>query len=131
MKRTICLLFVFSFLFFSCFSLFSCSGKEKDSAEPVTVTVTFQKNNLIAFENDKIVKKQLFAGGVYKTQTTTKGEYMSPPDDPTDVMAGVFLFGGWYKEPSCENSFDFNSEPINTDITLYAKWIKIDPVVSD
>lgn len=32
-----------------------------------------------------------------------------------------YVFGGWYKEASCETAFDFN-QPITADITIYAKW---------
>ena len=123
MKKNLCLLLSFILCFFLCLSLFSCS-KSDGKGETVTVTVTFYKNDRIVFDNGVPVKYLLISGGVYKTQTVAQGEYMSPPPDPTILHDGLYFFGGWYKEPACENAFDFNSEPINTNINLYAKWIK-------
>ena len=31
-------------------------------------------------------------------------------------------FGGWFKEPGCTNQWDFDSDIVTADITLYAKW---------
>lgn len=47
---------------------------------------------------------------------------------PEDLTADGFVFGGWYKEATCENSYDFNT-PVTAAITLYAKWSKIPEVV--
>ena len=41
------------------------------------------------------------------------------PDDPT--KAG-YIFVAWYKESSYENEFNFETERVTNDITLYAKW---------
>lgn len=130
MKKTFCLILSIILFSLTCLSLYSCSNTESNSDDADIVTVTFYKNNMIAFENgSNMVKKQYSSDGVYKVQNVFQGTYMSPPEDPTELKAGVYLFGGWYKEPSCENAFDFNSEPINTNINLYAKWIKINPLV--
>lgn len=44
--------------------------------------------------------------------------YMTMPADPTKADA---TFVGWYKDEDCMIPFD-NSEAINSDMTLYAKW---------
>lgn len=49
---------------------------------------------------------------VYKGRTATK------PEDP---VADGFVFKGWYKNLTDENSYDFES-PVTEDITLHAKW---------
>ena len=36
-----------------------------------------------------------------------------------------YLFEGWYKERSLENRLDFPRERVNSEITLYAKWIAL------
>ena len=41
------------------------------------------------------------------------------PDDPT--KAG-YIFIAWYKESFYENEFNFETERVTNDITLYAKW---------
>lgn len=51
-------------------------------------------------------------------QTVLSGYTATEPAAPT---ATGWIFGGWYKEKECINSFNF-STPITGDITLYAKW---------
>ncbi|QNT75743.1 InlB B-repeat-containing protein [Dehalogenimonas etheniformans] len=40
-----------------------------------------------------------------------------PPTKPT------FTFGGWYKEALCTNSWNFGTDAVIADITLYARWM--------
>ncbi len=51
-------------------------------------------------------------------QVVIKGSVVDRPDDPA---RDGYAFGGWYKDDGFNTSFDF-SEPVNEDITLYAKW---------
>ena len=44
---------------------------------------------------------------------------------PTDITRDGYTFMGWYTDAEGTTKFDFNT-PITTDITLYAKWEKID-----
>ena len=41
---------------------------------------------------------------------------------PTAPTATGYIFGGWYREISCVNGWDFANDSVSTDITLYAKW---------
>ena len=41
---------------------------------------------------------------------------------PADPARENYTFGGWYKEAACVNVFDFGSETVTGDLTLYAKW---------
>jgi len=50
--------------------------------------------------------------------TINSGKYVTKPADP--VMEG-FIFGGWYTDAGFTNLFNF-SNPVSTDLTLYAKW---------
>ena len=125
MKKVLLLVFV-CFLVFSCFS---CGNKRN------TCVVTFNYNHDIAFLDGLPSKGPQHNRTEKSTQTVIKGEYISSAPTPSSIgtlsaLSDSYIFGGWYKEPACENVFDFNSEPINTDINLYAKWIKIEPDVS-
>ena len=51
-------------------------------------------------------------------QVVVKGSVIDRPDDPT---RDGYAFGGWYKDNGFNTAFDF-SNPVNADITLYAKW---------
>lgn len=42
---------------------------------------------------------------------------------PADLTASGYTFGGWYKESSCINMWNFDTDVVNSSRTLYAKWI--------
>jgi uncharacterized repeat protein (TIGR02543 family) len=54
--------------------------------------------------------------------SVTEGKALKVPAEP--VLAG-FRFDGWFMDKAMERAFDF-SMPVTADITLYAKWAKID-----
>lgn len=41
---------------------------------------------------------------------------------PTDPAQTGYLFGGWYKDEACSDDWDFDSDRVNADTILYAKW---------
>lgn len=47
---------------------------------------------------------------------------ISKPEDP--VYDG-YVFDGWYKEPTFDTLWDFNTDKVERDTTLYAKWAKL------
>lgn len=47
------------------------------------------------------------------------GKATAPSPAPT---ATGYTFGGWYKEPACTNAWNFSTETVTSDKTLYAKW---------
>ena len=74
--------------------------------EPSTYTVTFDLN----YEG---------ATGTPESQTINKGEKAREPEDPT---RDGFNFEGWYTKAEGGEKFDFETTPIDADITLYAIW---------
>ena len=44
---------------------------------------------------------------------------------PTDPVRSGYEFGGWYKEAGCINEFNFNTDTITQNTTIYAKWNKL------
>jgi uncharacterized repeat protein (TIGR02543 family) len=49
----------------------------------------------------------------------TNGSTISAPTAPT---ASGYTFGGWYKEDTCANQWNFASDTVTAATTLYAKW---------
>ena len=76
------------------------------AATPATYTVTFDANG---------------HGTAPSNQTITSGSKASTPTEPTD---DGWTFGGWYKEADCTNEWDFDTDTVTADTTLYAKWIE-------
>ena len=59
-------------------------------------------------------------GATVLAQYKDKGELV---DEPIGVSATGYTFGGWYKEASCTNAWDFENDTVgDTNIVLYAKW---------
>ena len=45
-----------------------------------------------------------------------------PVTKPTDPVKPSFSFGGWYKEAACTTPWNFATDTVTANITLYAKW---------
>ena len=59
-------------------------------------------------------------GGSYvDPQTVEHGGLAIEPADPTKTG---YTFAGWYKESGCINAWNFATDTVTSDITLYAKW---------
>ena len=63
------------------------------------------------------------------------GDSVTGMPDPVSVVYGstftepnnrphrdYYIFGGWYKEAECENAWDFDTDRVRDETTLYAKW---------
>ena len=48
---------------------------------------------------------------------------------PTAPTADGYTFGGWYKESTCENAWDFGNDTVVANTTLYAKWTENPPQI--
>lgn len=45
--------------------------------------------------------------------------HITAPPDPTGSLGS---FAGWYKDAACTKAFDFSTDTVSDDITLYANW---------
>ena len=73
-------------------------------ASTVTLTVTFEES-----------------GGSAVTEITglSYNATITAPAEPTQIG---YTFDGWYKEAPCTNQWNFSSDKVTENITLYAKW---------
>ena len=77
-----------------------------------TLTVTFEENGGSAVAD--------ITGLSYNAT-------ISAPAAPTKTG---YAFGGWYKEAACTNLWDFSTDTVTKDITLYAQWTLGAPTVA-
>lgn len=61
-------------------------------------------------------------GSEVAEQTVYAGEKIVQPVSPTKEKA---YFSGWFKEAECTSAWDFATETVSKDLTLYAKWVDI------
>jgi uncharacterized repeat protein (TIGR02543 family) len=55
------------------------------------------------------------------TQTVVKDGKVSKPADPAKAN---YTFAGWYKEADKTTLWDFDTDTVTANITLYAKWVQ-------
>ena len=73
-------------------------------ASDKTLTVTFEEN------------------GGSTVPDITGFAYNAAISAPAEPIKTGYIFVGWYKEASCTNLWDFSTDTVTEDITLYAKW---------
>lgn len=60
-------------------------------------------------------------GSEIASQSIEDGGLATEPEDPTK---DGYNFGGWYKEDTFTTEFDFNTDTITANTTIYAKWVE-------
>ncbi len=57
------------------------------------------------------------------SQSRMYGELLESPEPPTRQG---YEFTGWYKDVSCYEPWNMESDTVETDVTLYAGWEKLE-----
>ncbi len=73
-----------------------------------------------------IVEFDLQGHGTMDSIRVTAGEKINKPADPA---AEGYIFTGWYKDAVCKDEWDFDTDTVSGDITLYAGWEQAAPPV--
>ena len=58
-------------------------------------------------------------GSAISNQIVNYGAKVNEPNKPAVLD---YTFGGWYKEAACTNAWNFETDVVTSEITLYAKW---------
>ena len=53
---------------------------------------------------------------------TIQADYGSKLDEPTEPSRLGYTFTGWYKDGKYNDKWDFDTDTVAGDTTLYAKW---------
>jgi uncharacterized protein (TIGR02145 family)/uncharacterized repeat protein (TIGR02543 family) len=83
-----------------------------------SVTANFIRQYTIAFNSQ---------GGTSISPLTVDSNGLA--DVPSVPIRVGYSFEGWYKEVSCENKWDFKSDHVLADKSLYAKWKLINTII--
>jgi len=59
------------------------------------------------------------------SQTIISGGKVTQPQTITKVR---YIFDGWYKEESLINQWNFSTDTVSSNVTLYAKWKQLEPL---
>jgi len=98
----------------------SANNWDKDSAtatlyaqwEEPTYTVTYENNG---------------HGTAPNQETVISGNKATEPLKPSETG---YNFVGWYKEDTLTNKWNFGTDSVTKDITLYAHWVKIESTIT-
>lgn len=80
-----------------------CKGSPGSNSVPASYTVMFNSQG----------------GSAVAAAKVEHGKRVIQPANPTKAS---FTFGGWYKEKECKTLWNFKSDIVIANITLYAKW---------
>lgn len=95
-------------------TLVSCNGGTTANNDEVKVYF---------YEYRNAYKKEELRPDILRQQTYKKGELIEEPEEPT---RDGYIFGGWYKELTLREEWNFAEDIIDRNLILYAKW---DPAI--
>lgn len=105
----------------------------KTATEQYNYTFSGWSPEVYAADKDQIYTAQFDETTRQYTVTFNANGHGSAPDqqsvdygttatEPTAPTAFGYTFGGWYKEAGCTNVWDFATDVVTGNITLYAQW---------
>ena len=108
------------------FSGWSFSGNIYTAGQTVTIPnndVTFSAVWVAAATAYTVTYNDNYTGGgILTTQKNIiSGSTLTAPSSP--VKSG-YTFIGWYKDAACANAWNFGSDTVTGDTTLYARWVE-------
>jgi len=93
-----------------------CTNKWDFATNKVTANTTLYAKWTI---NNYTVTFNSQGGSTVTSKATAYNSVIAAPTLPTRTG---YTFGGWFKESSCINTWDFSTDKVTIDSTLYAKW---------
>lgn len=105
---------------------FTDGAKEKvtGTKDGTVITITYNEAELKLYEDiTYTVKFETGSGSAVSSQSVRNGKKASKPADPTRV--DKYSFVGWYTDNTYKTAYNFSTQIVTGDITLYARWLPI------
>lgn len=67
------------------------------------------------------IKFNSMGGSDVADQSVKYGNLVTVPTEPTKKG---YLFAGWYSDPAYANAWDFKTELVSSEVTIYARWVE-------
>ncbi|KAF9145165.1 hypothetical protein BGX30_010244 [Mortierella sp. GBA39] len=94
--------------------------KIKDSAEAGDLDLTVLKHDL--YEGNEIASTTVEEGKITAARLSLLPVWTTINEPPAPTKEG-FTFAGWYKDTLGTDAWNFATDVVTSDMTLYAKWI--------
>ena len=94
----------------------ACTSVWNFSSDKVTANITLFAKWTI---NTYTINFDTQGGSTVSSITTNYNTTITQPVAPT---RNGYTFSGWYKESTCTNAWNFSTDVVTSNITLYAKW---------
>jgi uncharacterized repeat protein (TIGR02543 family) len=98
-----------------------CSALVLVLAMSVTLVACGSKEFTVTFDANKPAGVAADVTGLPAQITKVKNDTTITAPTTAPTLAG-YVFGGWYKESACTNAWNFASDKVTADTTLFAKW---------
>jgi len=74
----------------------------------------------------RTVEFNSMGGNAVPSQQVAQGRKVQQPANPTRAS---YTFSGWYKDLGCTQLWDFGTDVVTANLTLYAKWISSSAII--
>ena len=88
----------------------------------VTANATYVATYTIAYNNATVTFNMGGHGDQVDPQSVAYNTLVTKPVDPT---AEGYVFVGWFKEATALLAWNFASDKVTSDVTLYARWVEV------
>lgn len=96
---------------------FNFSWYENLQLQPMFFEVNMENRRIVTFD------------GQDENEVKRKAAYVnSTVKEPIPMLREGYNFAGWYLDPECTSIWNFTTDIVTSDITLYAKWVENTPV---
>ncbi len=100
---------------------YTFSGWDKQIADYVTGDVTYIATYTKTVKKYNVTFDTNGHGNAPDNQSI---EYGSKVLKPADLSWEGYIFGGWYTDNTCKTAWNFDTDTVTADTTLYAKWTR-------